>query len=209
MEWNESMRLDIKSRDFYRLLDDLSQGVKVYAVGGSVRDQMMSNSPHDIDIAVGQPIEWILNYFLESKPAYIKNINQVGVSFGIIKVVLTDGTNIDIAQFRTETYTDESRKPDTVTFVKTIEEDLARRDFTINAMALLYLGSGEFQLIDPFGGLEDLHNGIIKAVGNPEDRLKEDPLRIQRGIRFKVKFGFTIEQKLAEAMEKLGYLLEA
>ena len=203
------MRLNnIDSADFYHMLDDLSEHSPVYIVGGSVRDLFMGNPRSDVDVAVRLPIENIVGFLAGRQ--YIKTINQVGIAFGVVKVVLKDETEIDVAQFRSETYVEGSRKPETVTFVQSIEEDLARRDFTINAMALFYTRKDrEFVLNDPFNGLGDFHNGIIRAVGNPDERFSEDTLRIQRAVRFAVRFGFAIEPNTLAAMIRMAPLLRA
>jgi len=198
------MRLNnIDSTDFYSLLDFLKDNVAdPYVTGGTLRDYMMGNpKSNDVDLTIGSPID-VVAALINGTP-FLKSIVEVGKSFGVIRIVLKDGLKVDIAQFRAETYEEGSRKPTSVTLVKTIEEDLARRDFTINSMAARYEGSGEFSLIDPYNGLGDINNKVIRAVGNPLERFKEDPLRIMRAIRFAVRFKFTIAEGTLGAIKKM------
>ena len=109
--------------------------------------------------------------------------------------MLVDGEPFEITTWRIDGKYSDNRRPENVTFTPSLEEDLKRRDFTINAMAF----DGE-EVIDPFGGKEDLKNGIIRAVGDPNERFEEDALRILRALRFASKLGFEIETKTAVAM---------
>jgi tRNA nucleotidyltransferase/poly(A) polymerase len=185
--------------DVMNLLSVISQRGKVYIVGGIVRDFLMKRNgkKHDIDLVSNLSIAE-LGSFLKEKGFHI---SETGIDFGVITANLESG-NVDIATFRAETYKRDSRKP-IVNYVKTIEEDLARRDFTINAIALEYMGD-YFKVIDPFGGLSDISKKIIRAVGNPDARFDEDPLRIMRACRFGTLSGFTIDRATQESMRRLA-----
>lgn len=172
----------------------------VYAVGGCVRDHILGIEPKDYDFCT--PIE----------PDEIERLIKVsgrrvyltGKRFGTLACKI-DGEMIEITTFRAEKYELNNRKP-TVEYVKTIDEDLSRRDFTINAIAMR-LVKGKLKIIDPFGGQEDLKNGIIKCVGNSKTRFKEDPLRILRAIRFATRFKFTYEEKTVDRIKKMKPML--
>jgi tRNA nucleotidyltransferase (CCA-adding enzyme) len=153
---------------------------KAYLVGGAVRDLLLNKEPHDWDIATNCPLSEINNIFTDVK--------IVGASFGVA-LVKVDGMDIQIARFRTDGKYEDNRHPESVCFVDDIMEDLQRRDFTINAMAW---NPREFVYVDR--ALEDLKNGIVRAVGNPEERFNEDALRILRGVRFSCQLGFSIEK---------------
>jgi len=167
------------------------EGGEAYLVGGCVRDKFLGKVPHDYDITTNLPSDYILEFFPESK--------LVGKRFG---VVLVDG--IEVATFRKDIY-DESGKQTGVEFVSSLEEDLGRRDFTINAVAEDIDGN----IFDPYNGIEDLKEKKIKFVRNPEERIKEDPIRILRGLRFAGKLGFSIEKESLKAMKKLVPLLDS
>lgn len=176
-------------------------GFEAYVVGGCVRDFLKGVEPEDWDIATNAKPEEIGKIFLRS---FANN------KFGTV-TVLTNSENprlkeIEITPYRIdEKYTDK-RHPDKIRWAKTIGEDLARRDFTINAVALKIKNQ---EIIDPFGGQEDLRNKIIRTVGNPEDRFSEDALRMMRAVRFATSFGFKIEEKTAEAIKKNSFWLQA
>lgn len=179
-------------------LDRLEEaGFATYAVGGCVRDWLLGLTPHDYDLCTA------------ATPAQMKTLFSdhglvlAGEKHGTVGVV-TDGGVVEITTFRTEgTYRD-NRHPDRVEFVTDIEADLARRDFTVNAMAF----SPSRGLCDPFGGREDLQNRILRAVGDPFDRFREDSLRILRGARFAVRFALTPEEATRQAMEQLAPLMD-
>lgn len=166
----------------------------IYLVGGCVRDFLLGIEPKDYDfITPISPDE------IEQK---IRNINKkpylVGKKFGTIGVKI-EGELVEITTFRKETYSSGSRKPE-VSFVSHIEEDLSRRDFTINAIAWR-----DGHLIDPFNGQEDLKNKIIKAVGVARQRFNEDPLRMLRAIRFAIRFNFSLEDITFKRIKELDY----
>lgn len=178
-------------RTVMQILDE--DGFRPYLVGGCVRDTVMGKLPHDYDITVGALPEEITKCF-ESKG--FRTIPK-GREFGTVGI-LSEGEVVEVTPYRTEgTYSD-SRHPDSVEFVSDISLDLSRRDFTINAMAMGIDGD----IIDLFGGKEDLKRGIIRCVGNARERFSEDALRILRAIRFAARFGFDIEEETGKAMNE-------
>jgi len=166
----------------------------IYLVGGSIRDQLLGRIPKDWDFCTSlspDEIEFLVKK--AGRRAYL-----IGKKYGTIGFKL-DGQFIEVTTFRTETYEKNNRKPK-VEFVKDIHQDLARRDFTINAIAR----RGR-KIIDPFNGRKDLKEKRIRAVGIPSHRFKEDPLRILRACRFSSQLGFGIEGNTLSAMQKLSY----
>ncbi len=167
-------------------------GYKFYIVGGAVREQLLGRSVDEWDAtteAKPNEIEKILRQVGAVK------IGTIGKQFGTITAEF-HGEPIEITTFRGEQYQDNSRKPVT-NFSATIDEDLSRRDFTINAIAYDVLGG---QLLDPFGGQNDLKEKIIRAVGRPASRFHEDTLRMLRAIRFAVRLEFEIETETKQAI---------
>jgi tRNA nucleotidyltransferase/poly(A) polymerase len=152
-----------------------------YIVGGTVRDLILNRVPKDIDVCTNVPIDVIESLFLT---------HDIGANktFGIL-VVEYKGDNFEIAQFRTEDVYSDGRRPDKVTFVSTFKEDATRRDFTINSLAIDYEGN----ILDYYNGIEDIKNGIIRTVGDPDVRFKEDYLRLIRAIRFSCTLRMVIE----------------
>lgn len=167
-------------------------GFSAYFVGGCVRDSIMNREIHDTDIASNALPEDIIRIFGE------KNTIPTGIKHGTVTVML-DNIPYEVTTFRTDGEYTDGRHPENVSFVTNIEDDLSRRDFTINAMAM----SGSGETIDPFGGREDISRKIIRCVGNPEKRFSEDALRILRAMRFASQLGFEIEENTASAMIKL------
>ena len=172
-------------------------GFESYAVGGCVRDSLLGLTPHDYDMCTNALPTQTAELFADH------TLVRSGEKHGTIGVVV-DGEVLEITTFRTEGGYQDSRHPDWVKFVSHIEEDLSRRDFTVNAMAYC----PEKGYIDPFGGQEDLQNKILRAVGDPETRFTEDALRILRGVRFGVRFGLIPEQDTLAAMKKLAPLMD-
>ena len=158
-------------------------GFKLYEVGGSIRDSILGKASSDADFTTDATPDKTKEILTNSG---LGSVFGVGEAFGTIGLHTPDGNKIEITTFRKEVYPTNSRKP-VVEFGKDLKDDLARRDFTINSIAKDTL-TGE--LIDPFGGKEDLKNGIIRTVGNSKDRFAEDPLRMLRAVRFACKFGF-------------------
>ncbi len=175
------------------LLDALhSAGYRAYAVGGCVRDSLMGLVPHDWDLCTSALPQQVVELFGAERCI------PTGLQHGTVTVKQNGGL-YEITTFRTDgAYTD-GRHPDEVHFVPDVREDLARRDFTINAMAC----NEREGLIDPFGGQSDLHNGIVRAVGVPRKRFEEDALRILRLYRFAARFGFAIDPATAQAAQAL------
>ena len=172
------------------LMDRLEEaGFECHCVGGCVRDWLMGIAPHDYDCCTAATPEEMQEIFRD------RQLVLAGVKHGTVGVVTADGV-VEITTFRTEGGYADSRHPDWVHFVRNLREDLARRDFTVNAMAY----SPRRGLSDPFGGREDLKRGLLRAVGEPELRFREDALRILRGLRFAARFGFAIEEKTLRAM---------
>lgn len=185
-------------------------GHKAYAVGGCVRDSLLNKEPHDWDLCTSATPEEMLSILNRgtklingSSTFIVDNAILTGEKYGTITFVV-NGEAYEITTFRKETGYSDNRHPDKVEYTKAIEEDLSRRDFTINAMAY----NDEEGLIDPFGGLDDLENGRIRCVGNPEDRFNEDALRILRAIRFATKYCFHIEENTSKSIKKLSKNLD-
>jgi len=172
-------------------------GFSTYAVGGCVRDWLLGLQPHDYDLCTAATPEQMRHLFREYP------LVLAGEKHGTVGVVTEDGV-VEITTFRTEGEYRDNRHPDQVSFVTDIREDLARRDFTVNAMA--YSPSRGLQ--DPFGGAEDLKNHILRAVGDPEKRFREDSLRILRGVRFSVRFHLTPTEETLRAMTELASLMD-
>ena len=172
-------------------------GFAAYAVGGCVRDDLLGLPPQDFDLCTSALPEQTEAVFADRK------LVLAGKKHGTVGVVMEDGV-VEITTFRTEGDYRDNRHPEWVAFVPEIEKDLARRDFTVNAMAY----SPTRGYADPFGGREDLKKGILRAVGDPELRFREDSLRILRGARFAVKYGLEVEEKTLDAMISLAPLME-
>jgi tRNA nucleotidyltransferase (CCA-adding enzyme) len=166
-------------------------GYNAFLVGGSIRDIIIGKEPSDYDIATDAKPDEIKEVFKEFKTI------EVGEKFGTIIVVQEEGV-VEVTTFRREGEYKDGRRPESVSFSKDIKEDLNRRDFTINAMAY----NEKTGIIDPFGGKGDLENKIIKTVGNPENRFKEDYLRIIRAVRFAAQLNFDIDEKTYLACNK-------
>ena len=175
------------------LLDTLHRaGYAAYVVGGCVRDSLLGLTPHDWDLCTSALPQQGMELFGEEKCI------PTGLQHGTVTVKQGGGL-YEITTFRTEgAYTD-GRHPDEVHFVPDVREDLARRDFTINAMAY----NEKEGLIDPFGGQADLQSGVLRAVGVPHQRFTEDALRILRLYRFAARFGFSIDPPTAQAAQEL------
>ena len=174
------------------------KGGESYAVGGAVRDALLGRIPGDFDVTTSFEPEEIMALFPDKKQI------PTGKNFGTIAII-TCGEIYEVTTFRSDGGYTDFRRPDHVTFSKDVREDLARRDFTVNAMAW----SEETGLIDPFGGQSDLKSHLLRAVGDPEKRFGEDALRIMRLVRFASELSFQIEPETGKAAKKLAPLLEA
>ncbi|WP_423253234.1 CCA tRNA nucleotidyltransferase [Melissococcus plutonius] len=170
-------------------------GYEAYFVGGSVRDVLLNKPIHDVDIASSA-------YPEEIKQLFRRTID-VGIEHGTV-LVLHGSKQYEITTFRTESTYQDFRRPDTVTFVRSLSEDLKRRDFTINALALDRSG----QVIDQFDGISDIENKVIRAVGDPKARFHEDALRMMRALRFASQLDFQIEEKTLAGISAFHFLLE-
>lgn len=166
-------------------------GFEAYAVGGCVRDSLLGRIPEDWDITTSAMPE-------ETK-ALFKQTFDTGIEHGTITVLL-EKEGFEVTTYRIDGKYEDSRHPKEVTFTRCLNEDLKRRDFTINAMAY----NDEEGLVDEFGGIEDLAKGVIRCVGNAEERFSEDALRILRGVRFAAQLGFVIDADTREGMRKLA-----
>ena len=177
-----------------------SHGFDAYIVGGCVRDLLLNKQPNDWDITTNATPEQIQSIF--DKTFYENEYGTVGVETDSVNSTLKI---IEITPYRIESSYSDNRRPDKVEFSSHIEDDLKRRDFTINALAYdPYKG----QLIDLYKGQKDLHGHLIRAVGNPKERFEEDGLRILRAIRFYSQLGFQIEEQTEKALKETAYLLK-
>ncbi len=180
------------------LLDALhAAGYAAYAVGGCVRDSLLGRTAHDWDLCTSALPQQVMELF------GAEQCIPTGLQHGTVTIKY-GGQLYETTTFRTEgSYTD-GRHPDAVQFVPDVREDLARRDFTINAMAY----NEAEGLVDPFGGQADLQNGLLRAVGEPQQRFTEDALRILRLYRFAARFGFALDAATARAARQLAPHLE-
>lgn len=173
-------------------------GYEAYPVGGCVRDLLREVAPKDWDVTTSAKPEEILRLFPES--FYENAFLTVTVKTGSDDPVLAE---IEVTTFRAEGKYTDKRHPDEVHYAKTLEEDLSRRDFTMNAMAIdPFQTKSGIGVIDPFHGQDDLEQKLIRAVGDPDKRFNEDALRMMRAVRFAVQLGFTIEPATAEAIQQ-------
>ena len=179
-----------------RIVETLeNSGFSAYVVGGAVRDLLMGKIPHDYDITTSATPD-------EVKKTFTKTVDT-GLSHGTVTVV-ENGFAYEVTTFRKEEGYSDSRHPDSVNFDCTLDEDLSRRDFTVNAMCY----SEKSGLIDLFGGIDDIKNKTIKTVGNPERRFMEDALRMLRAVRFSAVLGFKIEENTLSAIKKCAPLIK-
>jgi tRNA nucleotidyltransferase (CCA-adding enzyme) len=182
-------------KDAAYILNLLEQnGFEAFIVGGCVRDSIINRSPQDWDIASSAKPE-------EVKKLFSKTIDT-GLKHGTVTVMLNSHA-YEVTTYRIEGKYINNRQPEAVEFTDSIEVDLSRRDFTINAMAY----NPNKGLIDPFGGIDDINTKRIKAVGNPEHRFEEDALRILRAVRFSAQLNYTIEENTLQAIVKYCHLL--
>jgi poly(A) polymerase len=172
-------------------------GHLAYLVGGCVRDILLEREPEDYDVTTDATPEQV--------EALFPHTIDVGAKFGVTIVMEDskdpDAAQVEVATFRSDTSYSDGRHPDAVVYSKTPQEDVARRDFTINAL-LIDPRNGE--VLDFVGGRDDLSAGVIRAIGEPERRFEEDKLRMLRAVRFAARFGYTIEPRTLEAIKKLA-----
>jgi tRNA nucleotidyltransferase (CCA-adding enzyme) len=172
-----------------------SAGFEAYFVGGSVRDLLLNKPINDVDIATSATPE-------EVKQCFSKTVD-VGIEHGTV-LVLYQNKSYEITTFRTEAEYEDYRRPKEVSFIRNLREDLQRRDFTMNAMAMDKDGN----LIDPFDGQAAIKNKVIQTVGKATDRFQEDALRMMRAVRFVSQLSFQIEKETLNALVELGHLLD-
>ncbi|MFA5071909.1 MAG: HD domain-containing protein [Candidatus Pacearchaeota archaeon] len=202
--------LSIIPEEVFFCLDNLhKQGFEAYIVGGCTRDFLRGKSPADWDVTTNATPEETQKVFndLKIKTFYENDFGTVGVAFPQKK---DDFEVIEITTYRNEAVYTDSRHPDKVTWSKTIEEDLKRRDFTVNAIAMTIKNRSELEIIDLFDGQKDLKNEIIRAVGTAKERFSEDALRMMRAVRLKTTLGagWTIEEKTKQAIKDNAPLLD-
>ncbi len=174
-----------------------NNGHEAYLVGGCVRDLLMGKTPDDEDITTNATPDEVIEAFRGF------HVVETGLKHGTVTVMLK-GTPFEITTYRTESAYSDGRHPDKVCFTRSLEDDLARRDFTVNSIAY----NPKTGLKDPFGGEQDIRDGILRCVGTPEKRFTEDSLRILRGMRFASVLGFEIEDETAKAMHNCTPLLK-
>lgn len=174
-----------------------SEGYMAYFVGGCVRDLLLGHAPKDYDIATDAHPESVMDLFPRT--------HAVGAHFGVIIVVGEDGSQTEVATFRADGTYEDGRRPTQVVYAETPEVDVLRRDFTINGMMLdpVMMTANHFQekILDFVGGYDDLHTGLIRAIGIPARRFEEDKLRMLRAIRFAARFSFSIEEQTLQAIQ--------
>lgn len=180
-----------------KIADKLNEsGYGAYFVGGCVRDAVMGQAPHDYDITTNAlPVE-MKEVFSDFK------VILTGEKHGTVTVV-SEGENVEVTTYRVDGEYKDSRHPEAVSFTRNINEDLARRDFTMNAIAFC---DGTF--VDPYGGREDIERRVIRTVGVADERFAEDALRIMRALRFAARLGFEIEEETKRSIHKNAQLLE-
>lgn len=199
---------DPDSRPASAALDELSVGAKavcgalhqagfaVYLVGGGVRDFFLGQQVNDVDLATSARPQQVMALFAKTIPT--------GLKHGTVTVLSADGEPIEITTLRRESGYDDGRHPNQVEFVDAIDQDLGRRDFTINAMALRWPDAA---LMDPYAGRVDLQQGVLRAVGNASQRFSEDSLRLLRGLRFVAQLDLQVEAETLAAMSDLAATL--
>ncbi len=198
-KYNISMKKIFLEEKIKKMISELkAYGYDAYAVGGCVRDFLMERKPYDIDITTSATPDDVKHIFSGYR------VIPTGEKHGTVTVVM-DGEHIEVTTFRTDSKYSDHRHPDKIEFASRIEDDLSRRDFTINAMAY----NDERGMVDPFSGQDDIEKKIIRAVGDPDKRFSEDALRIMRALRFASKSGFDIEEKTADAMRRQKRLLNS
>lgn len=170
-------------------------GHEAYLVGGCVRDLLLGRKPKDFDVATDARPDRVSELFERSE--------QVGAHFGVV-LVRENTSQVEVATFRSDSDYSDGRRPDRVSFEASPQQDVLRRDFTVNAL-LLDPESGE--VLDYTGGQEDLRRRVIRAIGNPELRFREDHLRLMRAVRFAARLGFEIEPETMAALKRLSHLV--
>lgn len=184
--------------DVRKILKKLeSAGYEAWCVGGAVRDMLLRHEPDDWDVTTNALPEAVLELFAP-------HAVPTGLQHGTVTVTVDGGRSVEITTYRRDGRYLDNRRPESVEFTTSLREDLARRDYTMNAIALGLRGV----MFDPWGGLDDLAAGVIRAVGDAEKRFCEDGLRIMRGLRFAARLGFIIEGKTSAAIHRCAPLLK-
>lgn len=185
------MHIQIPEKVNYIIETLTDAGYEAYAVGGCVRDSILGREPNDWDITTSAKPE-------QTKALFRRTVDT-GIQHGTITVML-DKEGFEVTTYRIDGEYEDARHPKEVTFTASLEEDLKRRDFTINAMAY----NNEAGLVDIFGGIQDIEAGVIRCVGNATERFTEDALRMMRAVRFSAQLGYQIEDETKLAIEKLA-----
>ena len=188
------MKITEKCKIIFNMLE--ASNKEAYLVGGCVRDALLGKEPHDYDFTTNATPEEIAEIFKDYP------LGLVGAVYGTI-VVNIDGENFEVTTYRKDGEYSDGRRPDDVVFTSDIEDDLSRRDFTVNAIAY----NPNTGYVDPFNGQEDIKKGVIRAVGNPQERFVEDPVRMLRAIRFATQLDFNIDKETSHAMFECKNLL--
>ena len=170
-------------------------GFSAYAVGGAVRDALLGKIPCDFDITTDAAPDEVKSLF--------ERVIDTGIAHGTVTVMI-EGEPLEVTTFRADGEYVDNRKPKEVILVRDVRDDLARRDFTVNALCY----NDDEGILDLFSGIDDLNNKIIRAIGNPEERFTEDALRILRAVRFSVQLGFEIEKNTLSAIKKCAPLVQ-
>ena len=200
-------------KEVQSVIDTLTKaGFEAYAVGGCVRDLLMGREPQDWDVTTSANPEEIQKLF--PKHFYANTFGTVTVLTG----TKNDISEVEVTTYRIDANYSDQRHPDSISYTKNLKEDLARRDFTVNAMALRQSEGSTLPdsavidgltVIDPFGGLQDLHRHVIRAVGTASERFSEDALRLMRAVRFSAQLGFTIEEHTLKAVTEYAPSIHA
>lgn len=209
------MKLQINSAAAVIVRELVNGGYDAYIVGGAVRDALLGRTSKDWDVTTNAMPEQVLPLFTES--FYDNSYGTVMVAgkhlkeqFSLPPDSCADDDVFDITTFRSEHGYTDKRRPDTVTWGANIQEDLTRRDFTVNALAVKLTGAETVEMVDPFNGQADLQSKIVRAVGDPRERFEEDALRILRAVRIGAQLGFQIEPEtlaaLADKAPNLAYI---
>ncbi len=189
------MKLSEGAKKVIEMLEE--SGFEAFAVGGCVRDSLLGKSPFDFDVTTSASPEEMKEVFKS------EHVIETGIKHGTL-TVLIDKEPVETTSFRIEKGYSDNRRPEKVEFVRSLPEDLSRRDFTINALAY----NEKTGIVDLFGGISDIEHGIIRCVGNPDKRFNEDALRIMRALRFASVLGFEIEEETAASIKRNCELLE-
>ena len=188
------MKIPEVIKDFAKIFK--KHNFQLFLVGGAIRDKLLGNENHDYDFATSATPYEVIKIF----PSVI----PVGIEHGTVMVLYKD-CQFEVTTFRTDGKYSDNRRPDSINFVKNIDEDLKRRDFTINSFAY---DLNKKKIIDKFNAKKDLKKKIVKAIGNPDERFTEDALRMVRAVRFAAKLKFDIEEKTLLSIKKNSHLIQ-